>query len=565
MARTRPMHLLKRLAADHADAERLRIPVADLRGLRAEAAAEPPSGSSRRALLKRAAAVGLAAGVGGAAYNRSTAPAQAAPTPTPTPTPAPARARADARIAVVGAGIAGLTAALTLKDAGLNCTLYEANPDRVGGRIWTQRDHWAYGQSSEIGGELIDTGHKKMLELARRFGLKVEDFAAAGPNGAEEILWFDGTYYPRSQADEDFKGVYQALRSDLQKAGEVMWNQTTEHGTLLDHMSIREWIESRVPGGFASPLGQFFDVAYNIEYGLDTPEQSSLALVLLMGYQPNPGHFNIWGLSDERYHITGGNDQLPNAIAAELADGTLRPGWSLQAVRAGADGTQTLTFDDSGSTRTVTADHTILCLPLPVLQRLDLSAAAFDTRMTNLLRAARMGTCTKLNMQFTDRPWRGTGPWPGVGAGDTFTGDELQQLWDTTKAQPGSGGIMIQFNSGSLAAGLTPGTPFATESDPYVKELAATRLTGVDRIYPGTRAAWTGRAQLSAWHRDPYALGAYSSWPVGYVSRYANYEGTAQGNIHLAGEHCAYDFQGFMEGGATEGERAAREVIEKLG
>ncbi|WP_199551280.1 NAD(P)/FAD-dependent oxidoreductase [Streptomyces sp. N35] len=553
MARTNPMHLLKRLAAEHRDAERLGLPVAELRGLRAEAAVQ--QGGSRRTLLKRAAAAGLAAGGAGLAVSGT--PATAA-------VPKPVRPGADSRIAVVGAGIAGLTAALTLKDAGLNCTLYEADPGRVGGRIWSQRDHWAYGQTSEIGGELIDTGHKKMLELCRRFGLGVEDFAAAGPNGAEEILWFDGTYYPRAQADEDFKGVYQALRSDLQKAGEVMWNQTTEHGTLLDRMSVREWIDSRVPGGFASRLGQFFDVAYSIEYGLDTTEQSSLALVLLMGYQPNPGNFNVWGPSDERYHVIGGNDQLPQAIADHLPADTLRHGWSLKAVRANGDGTQSLTFDEGGSTRTVTADHTILCVPLPILKQLDLSQAGFDPRMRNLLRDARMGTCTKLNMQFTSRPWRGTGPWPGVCAGDTFTGDALQQLWDTTKTQPGSGGIMIQFNSGGLAASLAPGSPFATESDAYVRRLAETRLTGIDRIFPGTKAAWTGRAQLSAWHRNPLAQGAYSGWPVGYVSRYANYEGTPQGNVHIAGEHCAYDFQGFMEGGATEGERAAREVIATL-
>ncbi|MEW5535097.1 flavin monoamine oxidase family protein, partial [Streptomyces virginiae] len=488
------------------------------------------------------------------------APARAA---TSAPAPDGKRPR-QARVAVVGAGIAGLTAALTLQDAGIPCTVYEANPDRVGGRMWTQRDHWAYGQTSEIGGELIDTSHKKMLELCRRFGLRTEDFLGGGPNGAEEILWFNGTYYSRTQADEDFKAVYQQLRRDLQEAGEVSWNSTTPAGTALDHMTLYEWIESRVPGGHGSPLGRFIDVAYNVEYGADTTEQSALALVLLMGYQPNPGNFNVWGLSNERYHIVGGNDQLPNAIAAALPSGSVVMGRRLVAVRADADGTQILTFDDSGATRTAVADHTVLCLPLPVLQAVDTSAAGFDLRMKNLLRDARMGACTKLNMQFTGRPWRGTGPWPGVSAGDCFTDSEVQQTWDTTKLQPGTGGILLQYGGGSLARALTPATPFATESDPYVRRLADRMLTGIDAFFPGTEAAWTGRAQVSAWHRNPYSLGAYSYWPTGYLHRYAKYEGTAQGNIHLSGEHCSYDFQGFMEGGATEGERAAREVIAAL-
>ncbi|MFI8518311.1 flavin monoamine oxidase family protein [Streptomyces sp. NPDC085481] len=544
MARTNPMHLLKKLAAEHADARRLRIPVDELRDMRKDAL-------GRRTLLRYAAAAGIAVGAG------TTAPAAAA-----TPDP---KAKGTARIAVVGAGIAGLTAALTLQDAGLNPVLYEADPARVGGRIWTQRAHWAYGQTSEIGGELIDTGHKKILELCRRFGLATEDFLGGGPNGAEEVLWFGGAYYPREQADDDFNAVYQSLRRDLSQAGEVFWNRTTPTGTALDEMSVYEWIESRVPGGHSSPLGRFIDVAYNVEYGADTTEQSSLALVLLMGYQTNPGHFNIWGLSNERYHVVGGNDRLPNAVAGALKPGTLRRGWSLDAVRAGAGGTQTLTFTEAGATRTVTADHTILCVPLPVLQRLDLTQAGFDPLMRNLLRDARTGYCTKLNMQFATRPWRGTGPWPGVSAGDCFTDTEVQQTWDTTKIQGGTGGILLQYGGGTLARSLSPAGPFSTESDPYVRDLAARYLRGIDAFFPGTSTAYTGRAQLSAWHLNPYALGAYSCWPVGYLHRYAGYEGTAQGNVHIGGEHCSYDFQGFMEGGATEGERAAKEVIAALG
>ncbi|MEV7730416.1 FAD-dependent oxidoreductase [Streptomyces sp. NPDC087917] len=545
MARTSVMHALRQLAAQHAAARRLALPAADVRGL------------SRRALLERSAALGLGTALAGAA----TTPARAETVPVADGKKPP---MGSPRVTVVGAGIAGLTAALTLKDAGIACTVYEANPTRVGGRMWTQRDHWAYGQTSEIGGELIDTSHKKILELCRRFNLPTEDFLGGGPNGAEEVLWFGGAYYPRVQADEDFKAVYQALRRDLQEAGEVTWNTTTPTGTALDNMSLYQWIETRVPGGHTSRLGQFIDVAYNVEYGADTVDQSALALVLLMGYQPNPGHFNVWGLSNERYHITGGNDRLPHAIAQTLPAGSLLMGRELTAVRANADGTQTLTFNESGTTRTVTTDHTILCLPLPVLQRIDLTAAGFDPLMKNLLRDARMGYCTKLNMQFTSRPWRGTGPWPGVSAGDCFTDSDIQQTWDTTKVQPGNAGILLQYGGGTLAGALTPATPFATETDPYVQTLTARMLTGIDAFFPGTKNAWNGRAQLSAWHRNPYSLGAYSYWPTGYLHRYARYEGTAQGNVHIGGEHCSYDFQGFMEGGATEGERAAREVITAL-
>ncbi|MDJ0344457.1 FAD-dependent oxidoreductase [Streptomyces sp. H10-C2] len=558
MARTAPLRALHQLAEEHAAARRLRIPVDDLRGLRAEAAADPSS-PSRRELLRWAGAAGVTVAMAGSGVLLPTGRAHADTAVSPTKP-----AYRSARVAVIGAGISGLTAALTLNDAGVPCTVYEANPARIGGRMYSESSYWAGGQTSEYGGELIDTGHKKILELCRRFGLNTVDFAGAGPNGAADVLWFDNTYYPRAQADIDFKAVYQALHSDLTSAGAVTWNRTTPAGTALDNLSLYDWIETRVPGGHSSPLGRFMNVAYNVEYGADTQGQSSLALVLLMGYQPNPGSFNMWGLSNERYHIAGGNDLLPKAIAAQLPSGTVQMGWKLLAVRANSDGTQTLTFDQGGSTRTVTSDQTILTVPLPILQGLDTSRANFDPLMTNLLRDARMGYCTKLNMQFKQRTWDGAGPWPGVAEGSCFTDLPFQQIWDTTQGQPGSTGILIQYGGGSLAHDLNPSTPFPSDSSSYVRTLVSSVLTDVDKVFPGTQAQWNGKALLSAWHKNPYALGAYSCWPVGYLHRYAGYEGTRQGNIHIGGEHCSYDFQGYMNGGAVEGERAASETLSDL-
>lgn len=554
MARTPSLRALRQVASDHHDAQLLRLPVDELRGLRAEAAADP-GGVSRRELLRWTALAGLTA----TAVTTTARPARAddallAPKPQLTP----------ARVVVVGAGIAGLTAALTLHDAGAAPVVYEANPSRVGGRMYSERSRWGGGQTSEIGGELIDVEHKKMLELCRRFDLQTLDFAGAGPNGAEEIFHVNGGYYPRHAADEDFKAIYQQLHTDRQVSGEVKWNSATPEGLALDNMSIREWIDSRVPGGYASDLGRVLDVAYNVEYGAETSTQSSHALIGLLAWQSNPGHFNVWGLSDERYHIVGGNDRLPWAIKDHLPSGTVQFGHELLAVRANADGTQTLTFNVGGTTKTVTADHTILAVPLAVLQRIDLSNAGLTTLKQNWLRDATTGWVNKLNMQFTQRTWAGTGAWPGVSSGDCFTDLPFQQCWDTTKGQAGTGGVLIHYGSGELARNVNPSTPFPTESDPFVRTMAGSVLTEVDKVFPGTKAAWTGKAQLSAWHRNPWALGAYSNWPVGYLHKYAGYEGVPNGNVHFAGEHCSYNNQGFMNGGAEEGERAANEIITAL-
>ena len=60
---------------------------------------------------------------------------------------------------------------------------------------------------------------------------------------------------------------------------------------------------------------------------------------------------------------------------------------------------------------------------------------------------------------------------------------------------------------------------------------------------------------------DPHLLGSYSCWKVGQYTEFAGYEGVRQGTCHFAGEHCSINFQGYMEGAAEEGCRAAQEII----
>jgi monoamine oxidase len=186
------------------------------------------------------------------------------------------------------------------------CTVYEA-ADRVGGRMYSNRTAWASGQVSEWGGELIDTSHKTIQALAKRFGIPLDDLVQAEPSGAEPTYWFDGGYYPYAQATKDFQPVHQAISADQKTfTWPVTWNSSSPGGVALSKMSVYDWIETRVPGGHSSRMGQLLDVAYVIEYGGDSRDQTALNLLGLLGYQPSPGQFSIFGLSDERYHMRGG-------------------------------------------------------------------------------------------------------------------------------------------------------------------------------------------------------------------------------------------------------------------
>ena len=100
------------------------------------------------------------------------------------------------RIVIVGAGIAGLNAALTLQDAGYPSTIYEAS-GRPGGRMHSDTTSWANGQVSEHCGEFIDSGHKTILGLAKRFKIPVADLSSAEPPQSTETYYFFGQRYTR--------------------------------------------------------------------------------------------------------------------------------------------------------------------------------------------------------------------------------------------------------------------------------------------------------------------------------------------------------------------------------
>src|SRR4029078_4507852 len=73
----------------------------------------------------------------------------------------------------------------------------------------------------------------------------------------------------------------------------------TPGGIALDELSLYDWIETRIPGGPSSRLGQFIDVAYVIEYGEDSQRQTALNLLGLLGF-PSKGQWWVYGASDER-------------------------------------------------------------------------------------------------------------------------------------------------------------------------------------------------------------------------------------------------------------------------
>jgi monoamine oxidase len=474
------------------------------------------------------------------------------------------------KIAIVGAGIAGLTAALILQDHGVRATVYESS-SRVGGRMHSLGGFWTDDQTSEWCGELTDTSHTTMHALTRRFGLHNVDVLKAQPPGAEQTQFFENKYYFWEDAERDFRPVYAELQRQLRTIGDTTtWDSATPHARELDHMSAYDWIEKYVPGGHRSRIGQFLDVSYLAEYGIDTRKQSSLNLVYYVGpqpgYDPRTGkNFSILGESDQRYHIVGGNQQLPTLMAGALPDGALLLRHRLTAVARRSDGRVVLQFETGSGARTEVVDKAILTLSFAVLRTLDLSRAGFDERKLLAIRTLGYGEHSKFVVQFDNRWWNRNGPW-GIGTGDITTDLDIVNAWDQSRGQPGKSGLIVQYAAGAASAALRPPAPYTMSlGSVYVIDHANHLVAQLNRVWPGIAPHYNGKAALSHPTMDPNFRGSYSCWLVGQCTTIAGYERVRQGNVLFAGEHCNIVYQGFMEGAAREGTRAARDVLHDIG
>jgi monoamine oxidase len=459
---------------------------------------------------------------------------------------APARGAAAPKIVVVGAGLAGLSAAYTLKQAGYATELHEAS-SRIGGRCWTLRGAFADGQIAEHGGELIDQSHSHIRQLSQGLGLKLDNLLQAEQNGTESLGHFDGSPYTYEEMTDDIKAAWQKIHADVSAASyPTTFEISTERGRELDSMSIVDWIEETFEGGIDSRIGKLLDIAYNIEYGAECTEQSSLNLLYLLAYS-GQGQFRVFGPSNEKYHVVGGNDQITDRLAARLA-GQITTGSELVAVRQNSSGTFTLTFAQQSGTKTVTADKVVLALPFSILRSsVDISKAGFEPLKLIAIREQGMGTNSKLHLQFSSRFWRSQGS-----NGETFSDRGYQNTWEVTRAQAGKSGILVDYTGGRIGASFGSGTP---------ESRAKQFLAQVEPVLPGATKAWNGKAVIDFWPGYQWTKGSYSYWKVGQYQRFAGMEGRRQGNCLFAGEHTSIDFQGYLNGAVETGQRAAGEIL----
>jgi monoamine oxidase len=229
-----------------------------------------------------------------------------------------------------------------------------------------------------------------------------------------------------------------------------------------------------------------------------------------------------------------------------------------------ADGRVALDFETPDGPKSVRADHVVLALPFAVLRGLDYAKAGFDPLKRRAIEELGMGRNSKLHLQFASRSWRRPDAGrPGTGVVATDRGPLI--TWESSRGQSGGSGLLVCYGldeaSGALAAPLPWGDASAHS---HVGDLARSTLSALETVWPGVTPEWNGLATLSVPFLDPNLNGSYSYYRVGQYHTFGGYEAARQRNVHFAGEHTSTEFQGFMEGAAAEGVRAARAVLADL-
>ncbi|MBX7195041.1 MAG: FAD-dependent oxidoreductase [Sandaracinaceae bacterium] len=452
-------------------------------------------------------------------------------------------------VAIVGAGLAGLVCAHRLAQAGLAADVFEAW-NRTGGRTFTARGMLEGDQICELGGELIDTGHTVMQDLASELGLTLDDLAAPE---LTDTFYFGARAVPESELSASFAPVADRIARQLEATFELdaMGEPTAAAAAAfmrLDTTSLRAWLEDPASGADAT-IRSVLDVAYTGEFGLPSDEQSVLNLMYLVDYE-SPDPFRIFGDSDERFHLHEGSSSICEALTA-LYEAQIQLEHKLVAVREGSGGKVKLVFEAGASTIEREYEQVVLTVPFTTLRDVTIDLPLSPEKRT-LIDELGYGQNAKLMMQTRARPWR-----DAMRSGAGFAEGGAQTFWDSARGQDGAQGILTHFAGGDDGIALGTGTP-----ESHADRVAAL----LEPIFPGFGASRNGRVLRMHWPSQEHFRGSYAcyrpgQWAIGGL------EGVTEAGdrLYFAGEHTSIESQGYMEGAAETGQSAAQAILAARG
>jgi monoamine oxidase len=401
------------------------------------------------------------------------------------------------RVAVVGAGLAGLACATDLVRAGIDVTVIEAR-SRAGGRVWS--DAMPDGARFERGGEFVEAGYDHLRRRAAEHGLALaaQGFAFA----AREV---------RSEG--------RTLPSLLQEAEQVVATVLERLGPAAAGASAAEAIEQAPLGALArNALTRRLEGTYTVK--LDRVSAEWLASAELRASEQ--------GEEAPSARLAAGNEALAVAMAGRLA-GRLRLGCPIGALRD--EGAHVAVQPLEGGDERY--DRVVVTLPHPLALEL-LPALRERASYARLV----FGVASKLHVPLA------TPATPAAVQGL----DAAFWTWTASGTAGGPATFASSFAGGSDAE---EALEIALGAERWRARIQALR----------PELALTGDAVLTNWGADPLSTGSYACHPPGWSRRDDEELCAPAGRVHLAGEHTAAEWCGTMEGALRSGTRAASEVL----
>ena len=269
--------------------------------------------------------------------------------------------------------------------------------------------------------------------------------------------------------------------------------------------------------------------------------------ILFSGAAPVKDVSALWALRilaatdfDDVDRIRGGNDLLPQAIAAKLAERILYRA-QVVAIAEGASAAE-VTFVKDGTHHNLSADYIICTLPFPILRELR-ALPAWSPMKLRAIREMQYESVTRVTVQMRERTWERHGL-SGFAKTDT-----LAEVWSPSWNQSSPRGLLQLYQDGERARELDASTPVVRMR----KGLAL-----LQAIFPECIPEASRNCSYS-WQLDEFARGAYSLMKPGQYFSWYPAVASVEGRVHFAGEHTS-STPGFMQGAITSGHRAATEV-----
>ena len=453
----------------------------------------------------------------------------------------------DCDAVVVGAGLAGLTAARELRAAGLDVRVLEAC-DRVGGRTLNHSVGERPEDVVEVGGQWIGPTQREVLALARELGLETYPTHGDGKHLFEDdrgrVRRYTGTI-PRvgplvladyGQADMRFKRLLKRIDP------EAPW--AAPDAERLDEQTFAAWIRrvaktSTGRGALAAATRAVFAV-----------EPADVSLLHVLFYAASAGGWDDLldtegGAQQDR--IVGGSQLISLRMAEALGDG-VQLETPVDAIRVDDDGvTARAASLDGGGVR---ARRVILALPPALAARIDYEPALPSAR-DQLTQRMPMGSVIKCMAIYDEPFWRTEGL---SGQALSLPGP-AQVVFDNTPPH-GTPGVLLGFLEGRDAR-LLGARPEGERRDAVVGTFA--------RLF-GDRAASPSGWVEKDWSAERFSRGCYAGvlGPGGWTG-YGHALREPIGRIHWAGTETATRWMGYFDGAVQSGRRAAAELLASEG